>query len=264
MPSRNRPACLERTLAQLLPQARRAAVPVLVCDQSATAIAARPGLQILHRPGLSGLPAARNALLAATEAEWCLFLDDDCDLAPDFLDALRRCIADKPVVVAWGPVVEVRNCWLRRAHRLCQLGALRDPRRLTWAPADLPTRALFGCCFALRRAAALSCGGCDTSRPGYALGEDLDLCLRLRGAKRFAAALRCQHREEQSGRADPLQRGRDKARLLLWLARRHGQGNPATLLHLIVALLGAALGARLGREPCSLAGLMAGLLRPLP
>lgn len=251
IPTKGRHERLATTLAQLDGD-------VLVCDQSPDP---RPphGARYLHRPDLSGLPAARNRLLRAATAEWVLFLDDDAVPAPGFLDELAALIAAQPAVVAWGPVVESRTRCLRRAHRALQLGALRDPRRLTAGPADLPTRALFGCCFAVRRTHAIACGGFDQRRRGYALGEDLDFFLRLAGEKRFAASLRCTHHEDRCQRADPVARGRAKGATLRWLARRHGRGNPATAIHLGLACLAAAAAGRLAREPAAALAVIAGV-----
>jgi GT2 family glycosyltransferase len=262
IPTKDRHAALARWLPSVLRAAAAGDAAVVLCDQSAQAFAAPPGVRVLHRPDLGGLPAARNALLRAVDAEVVCFLDDDSEVAGDFAQRLRALADGEPRMLAWGPVVEARGPAIRRLHRLSQLGSLRDPRRLTAGPNDRPTGALFGCCFAVRRAAALAVGF-DARRPGYALGEDLDFFLRLRrrwgpGRVRFARSLRACHHREAAGRADPLARGRAKAGFLRWLARRHGGGNPATLLHLALALAAAAGGR--GQEPASWAGVLAGLL----
>ncbi|MDA3961959.1 MAG: glycosyltransferase [Planctomycetota bacterium] len=234
-----------------------ASSPTLICDQSPAPFET-DAAQVLHRPDLSGLPAARNVLLHASDTEWVVFLDDDAEPAADFLEQLEGCIASDPKVVAWGPVVETRGRWLRRAHRLLQLGTMRDPRRLTAGPADLPTRALFGCCFAVRRDVALHTGF-DERRHGYALGEDLDFFLRLPGRKRFAQNLRCVHHESDAGRASPSERGHAKTAFLRWIARRHGGRNPATLLHLTLASVAALCAGTQAREYATVSGIYCGL-----
>lgn len=258
VPTKNRHACLARSLpsweAALAGRGR-----LLLCDQSPTAFA-DPRVEVLHRPDLRGLPAARNVLLAASRAEVVVFLDDDCEIAPDFVSQVRRLAAQEPLL-AWGPVVEQRGPSTRRLHRLVHLGAFHDPRRLLAGPGDRPTTALFGCCFAVRRVAACELGF-DARRPGYALGEDLDFFMRLARrhgprAARFASALRAVHRQDGADRADAHRRGVAKGAFLHWLARRHGGGNPATLLHLGLALLAAASGR--GQEPADWRGVIAGL-----
>jgi GT2 family glycosyltransferase len=254
IPTKNRHAALGRTLERLL-ATRGPQDEVILCDQSAQPYAAPAGVRVLHRPDLNGLPAARNVLLATASAPIAVFLDDDTDLARDFGQKLRGIAAAEPDILGWGPVCETRPARLRRLFRLAQWGAFRDPRRLLGRRCDRPTRALFGCCFAVRRADALRVGF-DARRPGYALGEDLDFCLRLGGPLRFAESLRAIHRREGSGRAAPWARGLAKGRFLVWLARRHGGGNPATLLHLGLALAAAASGR--GDEPASPWGVLAG------
>ena len=256
IPTKQRHASLARTL----PAAQRTGAPLLLCDQSPTPF---PVAGVLHRPDLSGLPAARNALLRASEAEIVVFLDDDTDLASDFVEHLRTCVARWPEAAGWGPVLEVRPRAVRRLHRLVHLGCFHDPRRLTGARIDAPTAALFGACFAVRRSEALAVGF-DERRPGYALGEDLDFCTRLlartgRQEFRFCRELRAIHRCDGANRADPVKRGQAKAEFLLWLARGHGGRNPCTILHLLLALAVAAAGH--GREPGSLRGVLAGLRR---
>jgi glycosyltransferase involved in cell wall biosynthesis len=258
VPTKNRHACLQRSLPSWL-AALADSGRILLCDQSPEAFRdAR--VAVLHRPELSGLPAARNVLLAASRAEIVVFLDDDCEIAPDFVAQVRRLAATESYL-AWGPVVERRGRATRRLHRLVHLGAFHDPRRLVDGPCDHPTGALFGCCFAVRRAAAAAIGF-DARRGGYALGEDLDFFRRLtlrhgRRCARFARVLRAVHRQDGADRADPHRRGVAKGAFLRWLARRHGGGNPATLVHLALALLAAASGR--GQEPARWRGVLSGL-----
>ena len=230
IPTKNRHPSLTQTLA------RCPAVP-LICDQS-------------HRPDLNGLPAARNVLLRLAEAEIVVFFDDDTDLGADFLKSLEACIRRWPEAVGWGPVLEVRPRRVRRLHRVVQLGCFRDERRLTGARCDAPTTALFGACFAVRRQEALAVGFNDHLR-GYGLGA------RTGRPLRFCRDLRAIHRCDGANRADPVRRGEAKARFLRWWARRHGQGNPVTLIHLGIALVAAALGR--GHEPGSWRGVLKGL-----
>ena len=167
-------------------------------------------------------------------------------MAPDLGERVLALAAAEPEVAAWGPVVEARGTWARRLHRLLHLGCMRDGRRLTTRRCDRPTRELFGCCFAVRRAAALAVGGFDARLPGYALGEDRDFCWRLHAAGfrlRFAKDLRAHHRAV-GGQRPPLAA---RLRYLRWFASRHGRGNPATVLHVLLTAMAWSLGDLLRR-----------------
>lgn len=248
-----------RSLARTLTLGTNNGIPAVICDQTPDPF---PNATVLHRPDLNGLPAARNVLLGASSADVVVLMDDDTDLAPDFVSSLRTCIARWPDAAGWGPVLEVRPRAVRWLHRLVHFGCFRDPRRLTGARIDAPTSALFGACFAVRRDLALAVGF-DARRPGYALGEDLDFCRRLadrvgqRQPFRFCRELKAIHRCDGANRADPAKRGRAKADFLIWFARRHGGREPATIVHLLLALVVAALGH--GREPGSAAGVWRGV-----
>ena len=254
IPTKNRHPALARTLALI----QRTRASVRLCDQSAAPFPGPPGM-VLHRPDVGGLPAARNVLLAASSADIVIFLDDDTDVAPDFIQALERCVAQWPDAAGWGPVLEARSARIRRLHRIVHLGCFHDPRRLTGARVDAPTSALFGACFAVRREMALAVGF-DARRHGYALGEDLDFCRRISQFTemaqpfRFCRDLKAHHRRDGANRADPVARGRAKAAFLIWWARRHGGRNPATLLHLLLALMVAGSGH--GQEPGAFLGVL--------
>lgn len=266
IPTKDRHPTLARWLPSVLRAAGRCGAAVLVCDQSARPFPAPPGVTVLHHPGLAGLPAARNALLAACPAaEVVCFLDDDTEVATDFGQRLLEHAAGDLRAAGWGPVAEVRPRRLRRLFRLAQVGALADMRRRLGRRRDLASDALFGCAMAFRRE-ALGPVRFDARLRGYGLGEDLDFCRRLaahcgrRQPYRLCADLRAIHHNASANRADPVARGCAKGRLLLWLARRHGGGNPATLGHLLLALAAAAMGK--GQEPASWRGVLRGA-RPL-
>jgi len=255
IPTRNRHDILARSLPSIRRAAEAVGAAIIICDQSPQPFPSASDVQVLHRPDIRSLPAARNILLAQTAAELVCFLDDDSDVAADFAVQALALARREPDCVAWGPVVESRPRHVRQLHRLTQLGVFADPRRQTPGSVDRASKALFGCCFVVRRQPAAATGF-DGRRPGYALGEDFDFFLRLPGRKRFARELRAVHRRDGADRASAWMRGQAKARFFRWLAARHGGRNPATLLHLALVLATAASGA--GHEPGALAGVWAG------
>lgn len=110
-----RPALLARALASVgaLRGLGRHGLDVVVVDNSdlgsaratVDAAAARSPVPIryveAHPPNIS---VARNAGVAATEAEIVAFLDDDQELAPGWLEAVATALATSPHDVFFGPI----------------------------------------------------------------------------------------------------------------------------------------------------------------
>ena len=99
VPTRRRAPYLDVALASLTPQARAAGAEVLVVDdgpdEATRAVTARHGARYVRRHA-SGLNAARNAALDATDAELVCFVDDDVAVQAGWLDALLRAAAECP------------------------------------------------------------------------------------------------------------------------------------------------------------------------
>ncbi len=111
--SRNRRASLLETLESLAVQGCDAAWEVLVVDNGSRdgtgrAVAARaPRFPVplrVVREERRGLSAARNRALREA-GEVCLFIDDDVDCEPGWLDALARAYGDAGVVGTGGPIL---------------------------------------------------------------------------------------------------------------------------------------------------------------
>jgi GT2 family glycosyltransferase len=92
VPTRDRPAYLEVTLASVAPQAKAAHAELLVVsdgpDPAAEAAARRHGAAYLPLPRPAGLNAARNAAAASATGELIVFVDDDVHAPAGWLDAL--------------------------------------------------------------------------------------------------------------------------------------------------------------------------------
>lgn len=110
--SRDRPEPLERCLERLAAADLTDVVEVVVVDQSAPgaydALVARfaDRLPLRHAPTATrGLAAARNVGVRAARGDLCLFTDDDCLPAPDWVPALRRALAGEGVSGATGRIL---------------------------------------------------------------------------------------------------------------------------------------------------------------
>jgi GT2 family glycosyltransferase len=110
VPTRERAGYLARALASIGMQARDASVEVLVVDdgpdaQTRAAAQTAGARYIAHERSL-GLNAARNTAIAATEADWLFFVDDDVEVHRGWLAALlaaARSAGDDVGVLA-GPI----------------------------------------------------------------------------------------------------------------------------------------------------------------
>jgi hypothetical protein len=247
-----------------------------------------------QQASLPSLPLARQALFAwscaghsrqdheSDSQHWVCYLDDDCLVASDFIANLIAIHADHPEVCGWGPVIEVRSQRTQRWHRMGQLGAQADPRRLLKRRCTRPTSSLFGCCMAFQATALKNMAW--PQGHGYALGEDYLLCQLLCQAQRarkqpkshskgqphmpktatatsplwFHRRLRAVHLNAPAGRAKAYERGFAKGAWFRQLARYFGRNNPVSVLHFLWLCGLAASGG--GREPGHWRGIIAALL----
>jgi GT2 family glycosyltransferase len=95
IPTRARPEYLEVALASIAPQAAEAGAEVVVVDDAGASTAAarlaeRFGARYVAHPRPLGLNHARNTGVASSQGELVVFVDDDVEVAPGWLDALVR------------------------------------------------------------------------------------------------------------------------------------------------------------------------------
>ncbi len=92
IPTAGRPNYLDVTLASIMPQATRSRAEVLVVsdgpDRLTQAVAEHHGARLVSLPVHRGANAARNAGVRAAGAELIVFVDDDIEAPPGWLDAL--------------------------------------------------------------------------------------------------------------------------------------------------------------------------------
>ncbi len=112
VPTRGRAGYLRVMLASVVPQALAARVEVVVVDDAVQpdaavrGIAADAGARTVTGPE-RGINGARNAgVAAAGDAEWLLYLDDDVEVRPGWLEALLTAAAAAPDDVGFltGPI----------------------------------------------------------------------------------------------------------------------------------------------------------------
>jgi hypothetical protein len=162
---------IDSVFAQTLP---RGDVEAIVVDDGSTdggdAVARAHGARVLRQAN-RGLPAARNAGLAAARGPFVLFLDADDRLRPEMLAAVLAALEHRPDL---GLVYTGVQCIDLRGAPLPQRGWPRveeDPLARLVLGNVFPVHAAV-----VRREAVLAVGGFDET---LAAAEDWDLWLRL-------------------------------------------------------------------------------------
>ena len=170
----------ERFLSKTLPAAVAAARgrPVIVVDAGSTDAtgkrAVELGARVVRLPQRAGPAEARNAGVAAVEAEIVLFVDADCVAHADVVELVLAAFrAEKSLVAISGSYdddppernfassyMNLRHCFTH--HRARRVGT-----------------AFWAGCGAVRREAFLQAGGFDARRYPRPMIEDVELGLRL-------------------------------------------------------------------------------------
>jgi GT2 family glycosyltransferase len=197
VPTRLRARYLEVALASIAPQAAEAGAELLVVDDGpdarTQAAAQRHGARYVAHATSRGLNAARNTGIDAAAADLLVFVDDDVEVHPGWLQALIGAdgAAAPQVGVLTGPI---------RArfedHRLRSCGR-EDPPITTQdhGPQDRDVPYAWGANMTVRRAAIARAGRFDESRELY--GDEQEWQGRLLGAGgriRYVAAAGLDHR----------------------------------------------------------------------
>jgi GT2 family glycosyltransferase len=208
--TRDRPGPLARALADAAAQLPEAAELVVV-DQSgdahapAVAAAAQANGARLVRPTERGLPAARNAGLAAARGEIVLFLDDDVRVLPGCLDAHVHAHERPGVGVVAGRIVErsARPNTPATANHLSPGGRVVTN---LWGVDPGTVETAKGANMSFKRDALVAAGGFDPRYRGTAFLEDADASVRVarRGyVVRFEPAAEVVHLSASSGGVRP-------------------------------------------------------------
>ena len=192
IPTRARPEYLEVALASIAPQAAAAGAELLVVEDdhsspAVRAVAERFGARYLSHDRPLGLNAARNTAVANSHGELLVFVDDDVEVRPGWLQALLLGAREHPhAEVLAGPIhprLEGRGGWGRHS-----CGREGSPiTSLDLGPEDSDrVRYAWGANMTVRRSALERVGPFDAALGLY--GDEQEWQDRLRAASRGAAA----------------------------------------------------------------------------
>ena len=272
-----RPAELEATLRSVLAGTvipRQIVVVDASADDATRAAVARltavtPNVEFVYERTTPGRPAQRNRALALTRERFVLWLDDDFNFAPDFLEQLLTPFADDGVGGACGLIVNQLlpsratrfGQWLFRqtrygARSFYQRSAL--PTFLYRPTAPARVEALTGGLALVRRDAVADFR--VDPRLNYFDDDDLSLHL-VRGGWRLWQwpAARCEHRGAAAGRAPWTAKVRRAVVEQRLLHRRYFPQDIATVACYYYSVLGAAVIAAARLKPRQCAATLLGL-----
>lgn len=187
--TRNRPQMMRDCLAHLKQQTR---LPdeIIVVDSSTgeetqAVLDEYPESVRLRIPdGRNNMPQARNLGIAHACGEIVAFLDDDSMARPDWLRCLLEPYADPAVGGVGGRVIDALEQARVRPDDP-RIGVLQHDCRMTTNFILDPGRPVEvdhvrGCNMSFRRVALEGSGGFDLRYIGSNVGEDADLCLRIK------------------------------------------------------------------------------------
>ena len=280
--TRNRPELLRSTLDALARQSDQGFELIIINQGEKIDTAALDGRGVdgaarLIDDGGHGISRARNLAWRQTEADWVVFVDDDCLLQPDWISTLKLAAAQRPdcccIVGQVSPINAPPGPYL-------PTGVVRvrreQTRRGRWRP---PLSLGQGVCMAIRRQTLAALGGWDERLgPGSrwipaAEDEDFNYRMLRDGGAAFATpALRAWHQQWRT-RAELVSLFHDYMIGRGAVAMKHVRSSDAAdgtwLLSLALIdcciLLGSAvrfgLRFRLAVGRSSLSGLLAGVRR---
>src|SRR3954471_12820415 len=197
VPTRDRARYLAVALDSVLPQARAMDAEVLVVldgpDAESAAVASARDARVIAHARSRGLNAARNTGIAETSGELVVFVDDDVEVRPGWLEArVGAAREEREVDVFTGPVFARFE---DHAFRMC--GREGPPVTfLDLGPVDVDAPHAWGANLAIRRPAFERVGRFDEARPLY--GDEQEWQDRLRGSDmrqiRYVATAALDHR----------------------------------------------------------------------
>ena len=197
IPTRRRARYLEVALRSIRPQADAHGAEILVIDdgpgEDTRSVAERYGARYLARHGPSGINVLRNLAIDATDADLVVYVDDDVEARPGWLEALLGAAADCPEDVGAfaGPIHERIE-----DHRYPTCGGEGPPiTALDLGAADHDAHRGFGANLAVRRSALQRAGRFGEHLVDGGDEEEWEARWQAMGGRvRYVAAAAVEHR----------------------------------------------------------------------
>jgi GT2 family glycosyltransferase len=195
IPTRARPAYLEVTLGSVIPQAADVGAEVIVVsdgpDERTAAVARRHGARLVSLAEERGVNATRNEGIRAAGSDVIVFIDDDVEAPPGWIDSLLAGVLGTPDREVFGGPIRPR---LEDGPRSCG----REPGPITALDAgseDRDVAMVWGTNMAIRRSAFERVGLFDDTLSGRGDEEEWELRYRASGGRiRYLANAGLDHR----------------------------------------------------------------------
>jgi glycosyltransferase involved in cell wall biosynthesis len=184
------------TLASVMPQAREHGAEVIVVsdgDDRATAqVAGSQGAALISLERPSGANAARNAGVAGSAGDLVVFVDDDIEAQPGWLEALLRAAAERADRDVFGGPIAARL--EGGGPRAC--GREAAPiTTLDGGPSDREIEFVWSANMAIRRSALERVGDFDETIHGRGEEEEWEQRYKAAGGRvEYVAGARVEHR----------------------------------------------------------------------
>ena len=217
IPTRSRPEYLDVTLASVVPQARSADAEILVIsdgpDPATATVASRHEVALVSLERPSGANAARNAGARAARSEILVFLDDDVEAPPGWLESMLAGIRSAPQHEVFGGPIRARL--EGGGPRAC--GRESAPiTTLDLGGEDRDAPLVWSANMAIRRSALERAGSFDETIAGRGEEEDWERRYLLQGGRiRYVARAGLVHRRTHAD---------SRLGVLVRYAYRHGRG----------------------------------------